>query len=57
MDHIIHKIEILKCIFLFSMNASHTGCGVLCTPDTEQLLAVLHDVSSHKLPISRVYQQ
>jgi len=57
MDLIIHKIEILKCIFLFSMNAFHTGCDVLCTPYTEQLLAELHDVNSHKLPINRMYQQ
>jgi hypothetical protein len=35
--------------FPFSMNASHTGCGVWCTPYTEQLLAVVHDVSSNKL--------
>jgi len=50
--HHIHKIEILKCIFLFCMNAFHTGCDVTCTP--EQLLAELHDVNSHKLPINSV---
>lgn len=57
MDHIIHKIEILKCIFPFCTNASHTGCGVWCTPDTEWLLTELHDVNNRKLHINRVYQQ
>ena len=57
MDNIVHKTEILKCIFPFSMNASRTGCGVSCTPDTEQLLAELRDVSCHELPISRMYRQ
>ena len=57
MDHIIYKFEILKCIFLFSMTAFHTGCDFSCTLDIEQLLAELHDVNSHKLSINRVYQQ